>query len=136
MQDGRCFEVLASCGRSGKDKDARTNDGPNPQRGQRPRPQSFFEPMFGTFRIGDQLVDGFAGKQLVVGQWSAPSCFGCVVPELTPAPTSSLTLCRTARQLLHFALFRTTRVITGLERLFSGALFAGGAFCFLAVFFA
>ena len=38
--------------------------------------------MLRVFRVGDQLVDRFAGKQLVLGQWSAPSASVCVAPGL------------------------------------------------------
>jgi hypothetical protein len=51
-------------------------------------------------------------------------------------PVISLPLRLTARQLLYLRFFRTTRIVTRFQRLFRFALFACGAFSFLAIFFA
>src|SRR5262249_37332818 len=53
-----------------------------------------------------------------------------------PCARYFLPLRLSARQFLHFALLRTTRVVPRLFGLFSSRLFAGGAFGFLTFFFA
>lgn len=74
VQDGRCCKVFARRSRAGEDEDTRTDDGSDAKCRERPRPQSFLELMLRTLRVGNQLVDRLTGKQLVVGQWSAPRC--------------------------------------------------------------
>ena len=47
---------------------------PMPEGGKRPRAERLLQRVFGLFRLADQLVDGFAGKQLA-GQCSSPRPF-------------------------------------------------------------
>jgi len=62
VKDGRDFEMLARSRGAGQNKDARTDDGPDAERRQAPWPQRLLEPMFGLFRLRDQLVDGLGGE--------------------------------------------------------------------------
>jgi hypothetical protein len=55
------IEVFAGDGGADDREDARTDDGPNAQRGQGPGAEGLFEPVLGFFRVPDQLIDGFAG---------------------------------------------------------------------------
>jgi hypothetical protein len=49
-------------------------------------------------------------------------------------PQSVLAFRLAASQLLHLRLFRSASVVAGFLRFFRFRLFAGGAFCFFAVF--
>src|SRR5271169_4598578 len=61
------------------------------------------------------------------------AAFGC--PPSAARQRFRLPLCLTAGQFLDLGLFRSARIIAGLERLFRFAFLAGGAFGFLAFFF-
>lgn len=63
------LEEFAGSRCAGEDENSRADDGANAESGERPRAQRFFEPVFRMFGFGYELVDGFAGKQLV-----APGC--------------------------------------------------------------
>jgi hypothetical protein len=65
------IELLAGDGCADDGEDAGTDDCPDAQRRQRPRAEGFPEPVFGFFRLPDQLIDRLAGKQLA-GQGSGP----------------------------------------------------------------
>ena len=81
VADGRHVELLAGHGRADHGKDARTDDRPNAERGQRPRAEGLLQGVTGLFRIPDQLIDRFAGKQLAE-QFGSPHPFGCGVLSL------------------------------------------------------
>lgn len=55
LAGGRC---------AGESKNARADDRPNPEGGQRPRPQRFLKPVLRLFCIGDELVNGLLGEKL------------------------------------------------------------------------
>ena len=60
----RRIAMLSRGSRAGKSKNARSNDSADPQRGKRPRPQRFLEPMRRVFRVRNQLVNGLLGEEL------------------------------------------------------------------------
>jgi len=62
MQDGRDLEVLARRRGAGQNEDSGTDDGADAERRQAPGPERLLEPMFGLFRLRDQLVDGLGGE--------------------------------------------------------------------------
>lgn len=64
MPDGGDLEVFSRRRRAGQHKDAGANDGPDPQRGERPRPQRLCQPVVRMLRVRDQLVNGLLGKKL------------------------------------------------------------------------
>ena len=72
VEDGRGIEFLAGDGSPDDGEDAGTDDSANSQCCQGKRAERFFENAVGIFGIGNQLVYGFAGEQLIGGQWSAP----------------------------------------------------------------
>src|ERR1700685_1783773 len=67
MQERRSLKVFSGGGRSGEYKNARADNRADSQRRQRPRPQSFLQPLARSFRFGDQLVDRLAAEKLVLG---------------------------------------------------------------------
>jgi hypothetical protein len=67
-------KLLAGNGGADDGEDAGADDGADAERGKRPRAESLFEPVLGFFRVPDQLIDGFAGKQLA-WQGSSPRPF-------------------------------------------------------------
>jgi hypothetical protein len=72
VKNRRRFEMFARRRRPGEHKDSGANNRPNAERSQRPRPQTFFQPMSRLVRLSDQLINGLSGEELVA-QWSAPS---------------------------------------------------------------
>ena len=64
VQDRRRLEIFPRRRRSRQHKNSRPDDGADPQRSQRPRPQSLAEPMLRILRLRNQLVDGFAAEKL------------------------------------------------------------------------
>jgi hypothetical protein len=60
VKDRGCLEIFAGRRSSGENENAGTNNGANAESRQRPGPKSFFQPMLGFFRCGDQFVDGFS----------------------------------------------------------------------------
>jgi hypothetical protein len=72
VEDGSGIELLPSDGGADDGKDSRANDGANPKPGERPGTEALLEPMFCLLGVGDQLVDGLAGKDLT-RQMDAPS---------------------------------------------------------------
>jgi hypothetical protein len=60
VKDRGCLEIFARSGCARQNENAGTDDCANAQRSQRPGPKSFFQPMLGFFRFGDQFVDGFS----------------------------------------------------------------------------
>ena len=58
-------------GRADDGKNARADNCADAERGQRPWPERLLQRVLGFFRVADQLIDGFAGKQLA-GQRSSP----------------------------------------------------------------
>src|SRR5579864_111945 len=64
MQDGRRLKMFACSRGAGENKNSRADNGANPQRGQRPRPQFLLESVPGLVGVGDQLVDGFTAEKL------------------------------------------------------------------------
>ena len=68
------IELLAGDGRADDREDARADDGADAERGKRPGPERLFQCVLGFFRVADQLIDGFAGKQLA-WQGSSPRPF-------------------------------------------------------------
>ena len=59
--------MLPSGRSSGKDKNARADNGADAERRERPGAKRFFEPVLGFIRLGDEPVNGFAGQQLASG---------------------------------------------------------------------
>ena len=51
--------------RPGEHEDTRANNGANPERGERPRSERFLEAVLRMLGVGDQLVDGLSGEELV-----------------------------------------------------------------------
>ncbi len=62
--DGWSVELLPGHGGADDRKDARSDDGADAQRGERPGSERLFESVLGIFRLADQLIDGLAGKEL------------------------------------------------------------------------
>lgn len=62
--DGWSVELLPGHGSADDRKDARSDDGADAQRGERPGSERLFESVLGIFRLADQLIDGLAGKEL------------------------------------------------------------------------
>ncbi len=62
--DGRLVELLPGHGRADDREDARADDRADAERRQRPRPEALLERVVRLFRLADELVDRFAGKQL------------------------------------------------------------------------
>jgi len=75
--DQRCVADLGSvkllARHSGADngEDAGADDCSDAESGKGPGAQGLLQRMFGIFRLADQLIDGFAGKQLI-GQGGSP----------------------------------------------------------------
>jgi hypothetical protein len=65
VKDGWDFEMLASGGGPGQNKDARADNGTDAEGGEAPWAERLLEPVVRLFRFGDQLVDGFSGEVLV-----------------------------------------------------------------------
>ena len=74
VQDGGRLEIFAGGRGARKDENPRANDGADAQRRQRPRAQRLLQFSFRVFRLGNQLVDGFAAEKLVLG--GAHNIFG------------------------------------------------------------
>jgi hypothetical protein len=72
-------ELLAGDGCADDREDARADDRADAERGQRPGAKGLLEPVLGFFRVPDELVDRFAGKQLA-GQCGSPRSLGCGIP--------------------------------------------------------
>ena len=132
-------------GRADDREDARADHSPDAERGKRPRPEGLFERVLGFFRVPDQLIDRFAGKQLA-GQCSSPhpaAVAGSGQCALRSGPGLSrgrnpcrrvlravaLPLRHTARHFLDFLLVFAAR--SGAFGL-GGGLLAGRAFQLLA----
>jgi hypothetical protein len=64
IKDAGGIELFAGDGGADDGENAGTNDCADAESGERPRPKCLFEGMLGFFRVADQLIDGFAGKQL------------------------------------------------------------------------
>ena len=62
MQDGRRFEMLSGRRRSGEHKNTGADNGSDAERGQRPRPQTFLEPVPRLVCLGNQFVNGLSGE--------------------------------------------------------------------------
>ena len=62
MQDGRCFEMLACRRGSREHKNTGANNGSNAERGQRPRSQTFLEPVSRLVCLGNQFINGLSGE--------------------------------------------------------------------------
>ena len=75
MQEGRRLEIFSRRCRSRKHEDSRTDDGADAERGQRPRPQRFTEPVLRVLRLRDQFVDGLATECLAVGSTDDAGCW-------------------------------------------------------------
>ncbi len=71
VADLRSVELLPGHGGADDGEDARADDGADAERGERPRAERLLQRVLGFFRLADQLIDGFAGKQLT-GQCSSP----------------------------------------------------------------
>ncbi len=71
VADFRGVELLACHGGADDGEDAGADDCADSQCGKRPGAQRFFQRVFGLFRFADQLINGFAGKQLA-WQGSSP----------------------------------------------------------------
>ena len=88
--DRGLIEILAGHGRADDRENARADDRADAERGQRPRPKALLERVLGVFRLPDELIDRFAGKQLA-GQDSSPhtlgrgSCLRASVTEYSPS---------------------------------------------------
>jgi len=64
VEDAGGIELFAGDGRTDDGENAGTDNCADAESGERPRPEGLFEGMLGFFRVADQLIDGFAGKQL------------------------------------------------------------------------
>ena len=77
MQDRRNFVMFAGGSRARQNKDPGADNGANTERGQRPWAQALVQPPPWVFGLGDQLVNGFAAKQLAAarlgGGFSSPA---------------------------------------------------------------
>jgi hypothetical protein len=73
MPDGGDLKIFSGSRCAGQNKNARPDDGPDPQRRQRPRPQRFLQPVFRLVSVRDQLVNGLLGEQLA-GQTGLLGC--------------------------------------------------------------
>jgi hypothetical protein len=71
IEDAGGIELFAGDGGADDGENAGTNDCADAESGERPRPEGLFQSMLGFFRVADQLIDGFAGKQLA-WQCSSP----------------------------------------------------------------
>src|SRR5947209_15603137 len=75
--DERCvldrgvIELLPGHGGADDGEDAGADDGADAESGKGPGAEGLFERLPGSFRVADELVDGFAGKQLA-GQGGSP----------------------------------------------------------------
>jgi hypothetical protein len=65
VQDGGHFKVLASGGRASEDEDSGTDDGANPEGGQRPGAESLLQAVTWFLRVRNELVDRLTGKKLI-----------------------------------------------------------------------
>ncbi len=74
VQEGRSLEIFSGGGGPGKNENAGTDDGADTKSGQRPRAQRFAEAVFRVLGVGDQLVDGLAAENLLIG--GADGCGG------------------------------------------------------------
>jgi hypothetical protein len=72
VEDGGGFKVLASGGGPGEDEDSGADDGADAERGERPGAKGLLELVARFGGLGDELVDGLAGKKLA-RQRSAPA---------------------------------------------------------------
>ena len=66
VQDRGRLEIFAGGRGARQDENPGTNDGADAERRQRPRAQRLLQFSFRIFRLGDQLVDGFAAEKLVL----------------------------------------------------------------------
>jgi hypothetical protein len=69
LEDGRIKNRLRSKrlprdGGANHSEDSRAYNSADTERGKRPRPQRFLEPMRRVFRVRNQLVNGLLGKEL------------------------------------------------------------------------
>ena len=71
VEDARGVKLLARDGCADDREDARTDDCADAKSRKRPGAESLFQRVLGILRFADQLVDGFAGKQLA-WQCSSP----------------------------------------------------------------
>jgi hypothetical protein len=91
VEDAGGIELLAGDGRADDRENARSDDCADAESGKRPRPEGLFEGVLGFFRVANQLIDGFAGKQLA-WQRSSPRLglgYECKVQVQGPGATSS-----------------------------------------------
>ena len=93
ITDFGSIKFLPGHGRADHGEDARSDDGPDAQRSQRPRPKRLFQRMLGVFRFPDQLINGFAGKQLA-WQGSSPRPGRCGRLWMKANPHELGRLCR------------------------------------------
>jgi hypothetical protein len=59
------FKVFASGGSPGENEDARADDGPNSEGGQRPGAKGLLQAVARLLGVRNQLVDRLAGKKLI-----------------------------------------------------------------------
>jgi hypothetical protein len=81
VEDAGSIELFAGDGGADDGENAGSDDCADAESGERPRPKGLFQGMLGFFRVADQLIDGFAGKQLA-WQRSSPRRdlgYGCKV---------------------------------------------------------
>ena len=78
-EDAGGIELLAGDGGADDGENAGTNDCAAAESSERPRPEGLFQGMLGFFRVADQLIDGFAGKQLAWQRSSPRLDLGCKV---------------------------------------------------------
>jgi hypothetical protein len=64
VEDAGGVELLAGDCCADDSEDTGADDCADAEGCKRPRPEGLFQGMLGFFRIADQLIDGFAGKQL------------------------------------------------------------------------
>jgi hypothetical protein len=64
IEDAGGIELFAGDGGADDGKNAGTDDCADAEGGERPRPEGLLQGMLGFFRVADQLINGFAGKQL------------------------------------------------------------------------
>src|ERR1700732_2000855 len=76
VENGWGLEIFSGGGGAGEHEDAGADHGPDTECGQRPRSESFLQTLAGSFGFRDQLVDGLAAEQLVVGSADCGGGFG------------------------------------------------------------
>jgi len=64
VEDGGGVELFAGYRRADDSEDARANDGTDAERRKRDGPEGLFQARLGVLRLSNELVDGFAAKNL------------------------------------------------------------------------